>query len=129
MINDLCKVIYYDIPEIVKVRKHNCDISEFQKFLKKHKTLNNAQISKLLNIPKTEVEHWFRTDKYFSFPNDKIWFKLKDILKIESNQYDNFIIEWIEIDSVFEQSNRVYDYNGIAPTLTSTNSDLRIIIY
>ena len=59
----------------------------------------------------------------------KIWFKLKEILSINSNIYDSFITEWIETDGLHEQSNRVYDFNGIAPTLTSTSADLRILIY
>ena len=87
------------------------------------------KISELLNISKTEVEHWFRNDKYFSYPNEKIWFKLKEILNIKTNIYDDFITEFIEIESVFESTNRVYDINGIAPTITSTSADLRIIIY
>ena len=35
--------------------------------------------------------------------------------------------EFEEKISVHEQSNRVYDINGIAPTITSTSADIRII--
>ena len=123
------EIIYYDIPEKVRIRKYKCNILEFQKFLKNHKNITNKKLSILINRPLTEVEHWFRTDKYFSFPDEKIWFKLKEILSINSNIYDSFITEWIETDGLHEQSNRVYDFNGIAPTLTSTSADLRILIY
>ena len=126
--SDFNKVVFYEIPEIVKVRVNNCNIIEFQEFLKKHKKINNKKISEILNIPKTEVEHWFRTDKYFTIPNENIWMNLKKILNIDDNKYDDFVMQFEEKESIHEQSNRVYDINGIAPTLTSTNADLRIII-
>lgn len=126
--SDFNKVVFYEIPEMVKVRVNNCDIVEFQQFLKKYKKLNNKKISEILNIPKTEVEHWFRTDKYFTIPNENIWMDLKNILNIDDNKYDDFVMQFEEKESIHEQSNRVYDINGIAPTLTSTNADLRIII-
>jgi DNA (cytosine-5)-methyltransferase 1 len=121
------KVIYYDIPEKVEIRKHTCDIKEFQAFLKMHKKTTIKQIANALNISKTEVDHWFRSDKHFSIPNKNIWVELKKILKIKSNKYDAFVTEFIEQDGVHEQSNRVYDINGIAPTITSTGADIRII--
>lgn len=126
--SDFNKVVFYEIPEMVKVRVNNCNIVEFQQFLKKYKKLNNKKISEILNIPKTEVEHWFRTDKYFTIPNENIWMDLKNILNIDDNKYDDFVMQFEEKESIHEQSNRVYDINGIAPTLTSTNADLRIII-
>lgn len=125
MINE---VIYYDIPEIVKVRKHIIDISEFQNFIKQHKKMSNKQLAKLLNVPVTEVEHWFRKDKFFAIPSDKIWTQLKNALGINSNIYDAFVMEFEERQGIHEQSNRVYDINGISPTITSTNADIRIII-
>ena len=126
---DYNNVIYYDIPEKVRIRKHSIDVLEFQEFMKKNRVISIKKISKLLDIPISEVQHWYRKDKYFSFPNEKIWFKLKEILSINENKYDAYITEWIEMDSVHEQSNRVYDFNGISPTLTSTSADLRILIY
>jgi DNA-directed RNA polymerase specialized sigma subunit len=124
------KVIFYEIPEIVRVRKNECDINKFQLFLKNHKKDKTIQeISKQLDIPKSEVEHWFRTDKYFSIPSDKYWYKLKDILKIYCNIYDSFVMDFEEKESVYDQTNRCYDFNGIAPTITATCADLRIIIY
>lgn len=121
-------IIYYDIPEIVKIRKHDCDIVEFQKFLKSHKNMPIKKIAQELNLKKTEVEHWFRSDKYFSIPNSDKWYELKKLLKIECNLFDAFVMEFIEKYGVHEQSNRVYDINGISPTITSTNADIKIII-
>ena len=65
------EIIYYDIPEKVRIRKYKCNILEFQKFLKNHKNITNKKLSNLINRPLTEVEHWFRTDKYFSYPDEK----------------------------------------------------------
>jgi DNA (cytosine-5)-methyltransferase 1 len=127
--SDFSGVLYYEIPEIVRVRKHNCSKKDFQGYLKKHKKISNKKISELLNVPITEVEHWFRTDKCFAFPNENIWYELKKIMNIQSDTYDSFITEWIEVEGVHDQSNRVYDYNGISPTLTSTSADIRILIY
>ena len=42
-------------------------------------------------------------------------------------QFDKQICEFIEKESVFEKTNRVYKTNGISPTLTATSADERII--
>jgi DNA (cytosine-5)-methyltransferase 1 len=123
----MIKVIYYDIPEKVRIRKHKVNITEFQIFLKKHKRISNKKIAELLKINKSEVDHWFRTDNFFSIPSEVIWIELKKILKIDSNIYDDFVLEFEERNGVHDQSNRVYDINGIGPTITSTSADIRII--
>jgi DNA (cytosine-5)-methyltransferase 1 len=123
------EVIIHDIPEIVKVRKNEVPIAQLQKILKEHKKKSIVQISKELNVNKTTVEHWFRTDKHFSIPDAEIWFDLKKCLNIETNEFDLSITEFIEKEGVFEKSNRVYDDRGIAPTLTSTSADEKIINY
>ena len=120
-------VIIYNIPEIVRIRKYDVDIVKLQKCLKQHKIKSIKEISNELNVPKTEVEHWFRTDKYFSIPNSEIWFKLKHCLNIKISEFDSSIMDFIEKESIFEKSNRVYDSNGIAPTITCTNADERIL--
>ncbi len=120
-------VMIYNIPEIVKIRKNKVRIIELQELLKSHKKTSITKIAEKINIPKTEVEHWFRTDKYFSIPDAKIWFKLKECLNIETNDFDIEITEFEERESVFEKSNRVYDSNGIAPTMTCTSADERIL--
>ena len=122
------KIICYDIPELVKVRKNKVDIKGLQKLLKKHKNDSIKNIAIKLNKPKTEVEHWFRTDKCFSIPDSEIWLKLKKILNIKLNTFDNQIMEFEIKESLHEQSNRVYDVNGIAPTITSTSADIRILL-
>jgi DNA (cytosine-5)-methyltransferase 1 len=122
------EVIYYIIPEIVTVRKHPVNISALQKTLKSHKNLTIKKISEDLGVTKTEAEHWFRTDKYFSIPRADIWGDLKKLLKIKTNQFDKSITTFENKESVFDMSNRVYDVDGVAPTLTSTTSDIRILL-
>jgi DNA (cytosine-5)-methyltransferase 1 len=120
------KVIYYEIPEKVKVRKHKVDIKALKKTLSK-RNISIKKISKILGVKKTLVEHWFRKDSCFSIPGPEYWIELKKILEIDTNKFDKSIMEFEEKISVHEQSNRVYDINGIAPTITSTSADIRII--
>lgn len=122
------KIIAHDIPEIVRVRKHDVDIKGFQELLKKHKKISIKEIADKLGVPKTNVEHWFRTDTYFSIPGDDIWMELKELLGIETDVFDASIMEFEEKEGVFEKSNRVYDEDGISPTLTSTSANERIFV-
>ena len=48
-------VIYYDIPEKVKLRKNEVDILSLQKTLKKHKKMTIKKIADSLNVPKTDA--------------------------------------------------------------------------
>ena len=98
------------------------DISSLQKCLKEHKLLlklSNKQIADKLNCPLTLVEHWFRTDSCFSIPNEDIWFRLKEVLSIENNSFDESITEFEFKDGVYEKSERCYLDIGISPTLTT----------
>lgn len=127
-VNQSQEVIVHNIPEMVKVRKHEVDIVSLQNCLKEHRTKSVKEIATELNIPKTEIEHWFRTDKYFGIPNAEIWFDLKKCLNITTTDFDLSITEFIEKEGVFEKSNRVYDEDGLAPTITSTGADERILV-
>ena len=117
------------IPEIVSVRKFEVNILSLQKTLKEHKKLNNQQIADELKIPKTNVEHWFRTDNYFSIPHKEIWLKLKELLEIKTNEFDESIMSFEQKESIYDISNRVYDLNYKSPCITKTNFDIRIHNY
>ena len=119
-------VIYYDIPEMVKVRKYEVDIEALKKTLSK-RNISIKKISQMLGVKKTLVEHWFRKDSCFSIPSPENWLQLKEILGIHTNKFDKSIMQFEEKISVHEQSNRVYNINGVAPTITSTSADIRII--
>lgn len=124
------KIMCYDIPQTVTVRKHEVDINEFVRQLREHKQkvgISNKQIAESLNLPLTMVEHWFRTDNCFSVPDKDIWFKLKQLLKFELSDYDAFVTEFEEKEGTFEKANRCYGTDGIAPTMTAASSDEKII--
>ena len=124
------KIVTYDIPQTVKVRKYAVDINKLVETLREHKQkvgLTNNQIAEKLDISITKVEHWFRTDNSFSIPDSEIWFKLKDLLDIKTNEFDLAITEFEEKDGVFEKANRCYDEEGISPTITSTSADEKVI--
>jgi len=123
----------YDTPkkvgmnvEEVKVRKHEVDIKGLQFLLRSMKEQSgktNKQIATETNMPVTKVEHWFRTDTSFAIPSDDIWFKLKDILGIETDVFDKQIMEFEYKDGVYETKQRVYSEDGKSPTLTSSNKE------
>lgn len=116
-----------DIRQKVKVRKYEIDVSNLKKILKKHKKYSNKEISLKLNIPITTVEHWFRNDNSFSIPDANIWYELKELLNIQTNEFDESITTFIEKDNLYEKNNRFYFDNGVAPTLTATSSNEKII--
>ena len=54
--------------------------------------MSNKEISEKLGVPVTKVEHWSRTDDGFAVPDENIWFCLKNLLKIDSDEYFHTII-------------------------------------
>jgi len=115
-------IITYTLQKQVRKRKNTCDIEELKALLKKHKKeseLTINQIKDVVSERKTLVEHWFRSDNCFSIPEEKNWFVLKDVLEIETDKFDNFVTEFEILDGVYEKSNRIYDIDGICPTLTT----------
>ena len=112
-------LICYNVTQKVTVRKHEVDIKGLQKCLKSHKKTTISNIAEAMGVPQTEAEHWFRTDNCFSIPRAEIWHRLKGLLAIETDEFDESITEFEEKDNVFEQANRAYDVNGKNPTLLS----------
>lgn len=124
------KIITHNIPEIVKVRKHEVDVPALQTLLrsaKKDSGLSNKQIASQLNLPLTHVEHWFRTDHCFSIPQPEHWEPLKNLLGITTSTFDAPVTEFIEREGTYEKSQRVYDSKGLTPTLTSTSANEKIL--
>jgi len=111
----------------VKKRVHTCDHKELSEFLRESKKAASAtvkDISEKLGKPQSEVEHWFRTDKYFAPPTDDIWFDLKEMLGIETDKYDAYLTEFEWVDGVFEMDKRAYDESGLSSTLTTKDESL-----
>ncbi len=115
--------ICHIIPQEVRVRKYTCDIEKFQNCLRSHKNMSCRAISEALNRPQTEVEHWFRTDKYFNIPDEDVWFDLKKLLNIQTTDFDDFVTVFEVREGVFDKAERCYDVNGKMSTLMTGKTD------
>ena len=89
---------------------------EINQYLKDNKKGTIKEIAQSLELPKTQVEHYFRTDKSRAIPSPKDWIKLKDLLGF-CDKYDKQVTEINESAGTYESANRLYDTNGISPTL------------
>ena len=86
--------------------------------------ITNREIADKLNIPLTKVEHYFRKDNSFAIPEAQIWLQLKEVLNIETDEFDKSIMTFEEKEGVYEKANRYYLDNGIAPTLTQQQENV-----
>ena len=124
------RVMKIDVPQFVKVRKYDVDTKRLVELLRSHKGklgVSNNDISLRLNVPTTKVEHWFRKDNSFAIPDADIWFDLKELLNITTNEFDESITTFEEREGVFEKANRCYLADGIAPTLTCASAGEKVI--
>lgn len=117
---------------MVNVRKYDINKENLRVLLVsslKNKEYSKKDIAEKMNLPFTLVEHWFRSSqKGFSIPLADRWYELKNILDIESNEFDKAVTTFEIRENIYEKSNRVYDVKGIAPTLTATNSNEKILL-
>ena len=105
----------------IKTRVHKVDVKGLKRKLRSSKKTcdyTNQEIANELGIPITQVEHYFRNDDSFSIPQANIWYKLKELLKIDTDEFDAQITEFEIKDSVFDQAKRCYKDIGISPTIT-----------
>ncbi len=109
---------YVEVETEVTVRKYPVDIENLKKCLRSHKTVSVDVIAEKLNKPKTLVEHWFRQDKYFAIPDADIWQQLKELLNIETDEFDESITTFEVQPGKFDMGNRIYMGNT-TPTLTA----------
>lgn len=96
---------------------------EINEFLRKHKNTSIKEIADKLNIPKTQAEHYFRTDKFRTIPSVEIWNKLKDLLNFNS-KYDKQVCEIEQSEYTFESAVRLYSDKGLGATLQTTENTL-----
>lgn len=123
------KIIYYEIPKMVRVRVYEVEVQKLVAELrkcKKEKKLTNKDISVKLGQPLTLVEHWFRGDRYNAIPSDEIWLELKELLGVETIEFDKSIMTYEVREGKYDHTNRVYDIEGIAPTITTMGESIRI---
>ena len=106
------------LPDLkLKVSKRANDTpKEINQYLKDNKKGTIKEIALYLDLPKTQVEHYFRVDKCRAIPSPKVWLKLKELLNL-NNKYDKQVTEINETIGTYETANRLYDTDGISPTL------------
>ena len=124
-------IMKYDVETKVKVRKYDLDVNELCNLLRykrAEKHLTNKEIADALNISLTKVSHYFRNDKCFAIPDENIWYKLKDLLGIETDKFDKAITEFEIKSSNYDKTNRIYNENGCSPTITSGNPDVKVLV-
>ena len=123
-------IITYDVKTTVKVRKHEVDTDAIRTLLRdalNRSGLSKKDIAERLDVPQSQVDHYFRQDKYFSLPNADVWIPLKNLLGITTDEFDKQIMEFDEIECNFDTANRIYDAQGISPTITSVNADRMVL--
>lgn len=115
-------IMKYDVETKVKVRKYDLDVNELCNLLRykrAEKHLTNKEIADALNIPLTKVSHYFRNDRCFAIPDENIWYKLKDLLGIETDKFDKAITEFEIKSSNYDKTNKIYNENGCSPTINT----------
>ena len=110
-----------DLKITAKKRSHDTpkEINEYLKANKNGKTI--GEIADSTKLPKTQVEHYFRSDKYRAIPSPKDWMVLKELLGFD-DIYDKQVTEIYEKEVEFESSRRVYSSEGISKTLDTNDS-------
>lgn len=121
-------IISHNVTQTVKVRKFEVDINALQECLHKHKNVSCKKIAWELDVPVSQIEHYFRKDKYFAIPDADIWLKLKALLHIETDEFDEAIMTFEEKEGEYEKANRVYDSEGISATLTRSDADMKVLV-
>jgi DNA (cytosine-5)-methyltransferase 1 len=104
-----------------KKRSHDTpkEINEYLKANKNGKTIR--EIAESLDLPKTQVEHYFRSDKSRAIPSPSHWLLLKKLLGFDDT-FDKEVTNIYEKEVEFESSRRVYSAKGISKTLDTHES-------
>lgn len=121
---------YVDVKFKISKREYEIDIDKLRNLLitsKKESKLINQEIADILDVPKTMVDHWFRKDKYFSVPDKELWFDLKELLHIDTDEFDEPITKFIEQEGIYDMGNRVYTEDGLCPAI-ETNAKIKIYV-
>ena len=111
---------YIDVEMEVEVRKYPVDCKLLCECLRDHKAasnFSNKDIAETLDVPLTKVEHWFRQDKSFAIPDPDIWFDLKKLLGISTDEFDKEIMTFECKGGNYDLRNRIYS-SSTSPTLT-----------
>lgn len=91
---------------------------EINEYFREKKNNPMGWIAEQIGIPKTQLEHYFRLDSSRAIPSPEIYEKLKIELKLD-DRYDKLIKEFAEKEVEYEQTRRVYDAEGVSPTINT----------
>ena len=119
-----------DVETEVYIRKYEVDCKSLCECLRNHKAasgFSNKEIADRLGLPLTKVEHWFRQDASFAVPDSEIWMDLKELLGIETDEFDESITTYVVQEGKYDMSNRIY-VGDIAPTLTTQSADYKYLV-
>jgi site-specific DNA-cytosine methylase len=127
----LCARDYKDpkvvlIPTIVRVRKYEVDTEKLKSELRNRKFtshLSCKEIADKLWVPQTKAEHRFRLDNSFAIPDPEIRFQLKELLEINTSEFDKSITEFEEREWTYEKADRKIPVEWKMTTLTASWND------
>ena len=88
-------------------------------------SLSNEKIAKIMQQPKTKVDHWFRKDSSGSLPSIDDYKKLKEILSLDT-KYDKQLLSYEEKEIKYEQSLRITNWDRPSDTITATGPEIHI---
>ena len=109
---------FIDVEIEVATRKFEVNTEKLVKVLREHKgNMTNKAIAETLKCPVTQVEHWFRTDSCFAIPEPEVWFPLKNLLGITTEEFDESIMTFEYKGGNYDMRNRIH-LSDTAPTLT-----------
>ena len=111
---------YIDVEMEVAVRKYEVDCAALCTCLREHKAqagISNKDLAEQLDLPLTMVEHWFRQDTYFAVPEPEVWPRLKALLGIKTDEFDQSIMTFEFKGGNYDMRNRIH-LGDTAPTLT-----------
>ena len=110
--------VNYEVIKKSYQKRVNKISNEFNKYLKKSKeNLTYKDIAIKLDLPLSQVEHYFRTDKSRAVPSVENYKKIKELLNL-NDKWDNLVMDFETKQSTYEQNLRLYNINGKSPTLT-----------
>jgi len=111
------------LKKIAKKRRFETP-KEINEYLRKYKgKLTIKYISEQLKLPKTQIEHYFRTDIARAIPFPEVWYKLKKLLKFD-NTFDKIVTDFYEKEVEYEQTRRAYSSKGVCPTINATQEPI-----
>jgi len=114
------------IPQTVRVRKYEVNIEKLKSELRNKKFVSHLSckdISDKLWVPLTKVEHRFRLDDCFAIPDEDIWFRLKELLEINTDEFDKSITEFEIKPWTYEKAERKVLPSWKMTTLTTSQND------